>query len=180
MKLTKRDIAALLAFACEDEARYHVSVVHFEPEHGRAVATDGHSLVIYEGEKGAPDSDLRPFSVSRADMVKLYRIAGAKDDIHVTADALTVGAQTLQRTPCDGHFPAYRQVLAASKQGPCPVFAIQTYLLSRLELVAKAAASKSKNDGAVVLKTGAGEFEPLHFETVSGPRWSGVLMPFRI
>lgn len=51
--LTKPELNALLAFACDDETRSHLHCLRFEPEQGRVLATDGHSLLCCVAQDSA-------------------------------------------------------------------------------------------------------------------------------
>ncbi len=176
MQLSKQDIAALLAFACKDETRAHMTCVYFEPAEGNAVATDGHTLVA---RKSHSRESVKPFSISAKDLAVAAKFADKNNDVVVTAEALTVAGQTIRPATVSGQFPPYREVLASAKRGGCVRFGVNPVHLARLEKVAKACSSV---DFRVLLETGKDELSPIHFSAsaVDGTQWSGLIMPMRV
>lgn len=171
--LTKAEAKALLAFASTDPARPWLCCVQFEPEHGCAVATDGHTLVRRTTSKRAGDA----FMVSTADLAAAAKACPAKGEIEVTATALRAGGATVPVRPVDGHFPPYRSVLAASREEtPSKTIGFDARLLARLALVQDACGR-----GQRLRLHLFGELDPQSFDCFSPTaNWDGVIMPCRV
>jgi hypothetical protein len=177
MRLSKQDIQALAAFASTDETRPHLCCIYFEPEDGRAVATDGHTLVIRQDVSREPGA--APFLVRAKDLLAAAKALAKDEGVNVAPGSLTTTGAAFPIREIHATFPPYRDVIKRPEgKKRATSFGIDVFYLSRLEKVAKAAGSRVR--GALI-EPGETDLDPVHF-TITGPEstWSGVIVPRRV
>lgn len=181
-RLTKQDVAALVDFASADKTRTHLTCVHFEPEDGTAVATDGHALVAakncgtYRGE---------PFQVPTKHLVEMAKLLKKDETLAVERHQIDGGAEATVTAPNgamtriaieDNFFPAWRQVIPGDAESPARRVGFNAKLLAKLDGVQKAAGTPG---GVYVIPDG--EMSPMKVEFKGfDATWTAVIMPMRM
>lgn len=165
----------------------HLAVVHFDPQVGTAVATDGHTLAVVATAVGA---DKPVFSATMVFIKQCLALLQKKaDEVSISFDGERISACSssglvVQGIPHSASFPDYKLFTnkpgcfnggAAERAG---VFGFNAAYLSRMAIIQKAAENK-----CVHQFIGTAALDPCRFVCDSSARnceWTAVFMPVRI
>lgn len=181
-RLTKQDVAALLEFASTDKTRTTLTCVHFEPEDGTAVATDGHALVT---AKNCGTYKGHPFQVPTKVLSEMVKLLKKDEMLTVERHQVDGGAEATVTAPNgattriaieENFYPAWRQVIPGEAEKPARQVGLNARLLARLEAVQKAASVPGG-----IFTTPDHEMSPMKVEFKGfEATWTAVIMPMRM
>ncbi|MBW2673556.1 MAG: hypothetical protein JRD89_09110 [Deltaproteobacteria bacterium] len=190
--LTRPELNAVMAFACDDDTRPHLNCVRFDPEFAQVGATDGHSLLscylpgtackkkAFSVPLGAL-SDARALlrrkrqvlRVTLAARSKLLLLKVHESDAHKEPLG-TINSDYNAKADCS---PPLSHVLEqCPKQATAHGYGVDGRLLGRLALVGKMGCAELHHLGA------SGEsFDPIFYKGQAGSvELTVVFMPMRI
>jgi len=187
-KLSKLEIATLVAYACDEKYRVNINGVAFDTGDQRVMSTDGHRLTTCQAMTlTACDVPKRIAVVPRDCMVDVGKRLKAKGEEAIfffAKDTVTVstpmGDATYKLVP--GNFPPVDQVIPKYKHAPsCGVIGFNALYMAEIALIGKAC--EAKNAPIIRFELGPDDKSPALMKIASTSRdceWTIVLMPARL
>lgn len=187
--LTKAEAKALVQHSSKDETRPHVNAVLFSSAEYRAVATDGHRLLI-GSPREKPAGDGLQVLVPRSALERMIKMAGGKSHqiridlatpkavIVDTSRVPEVAVASVDFAPVSAQFPPYEQVVPKLPVRTAEVgFHLNADYLADSALVT--AATENRTSGLTVYAP-AGPLDPILLATSGAEsEWRLVIMPMR-